>query len=152
MAAQPIRIAPRDEAEKRQAAQVYRMLVHDGSAVLVGPDDTKIELLPSIYKILVSIVENMQEGKSIALMPLTEELSTQAAADILGMSRQFFVTELESDKIPFHRTGAHRRIYLKDVLDYKKKRDEQRRGAIDRIARRSEEMGTYDKFISPEEE
>jgi excisionase family DNA binding protein len=151
MATQPIRISPADDAEKEQVRKLYRMLILEGSAALVGPDNSKIELPPSIYDVLVKVVEQMQEGKTIGLMPVMEELSTQAAADMLGMSRQFLVRELEAGKIRFHRTGAHRRVYFKDVLDYKKQRQEQRDSAIDRIAQKSEELGVYDKFIPPDE-
>jgi hypothetical protein len=54
---------------------------------------------------------------------------------------------LEANKIPFHRAGAHRRIYLKDVLDYMKERQKARTASIDRMAQISEEVGIYDKFI-----
>jgi hypothetical protein len=97
--AQTIRIsAPPHEDEKRQVAKVYRMLIHTGTACLVGPGNSKIELPPSIYNALVKVVENMQEGKAIALLPLMEEVSTQTAADMLGVSRQFLVKELEAKK------------------------------------------------------
>ncbi|HEV2961025.1 MAG TPA: excisionase family DNA-binding protein, partial [Candidatus Angelobacter sp.] len=139
--------APPEEAEKQQVAKVYRMLIHAGSACLVGPDNSKFELPPSIYNALVKVVENLQEGKAIALLPLMEEVSTQTAADMLGVSRQFLVKELEAGKISFHRVGAHRRIYLKDVLDYKKERETRRAHAIDRMLQLSEEAGIYDKFI-----
>jgi len=46
---------------------------------------------------------------------------------------------------------THRRVFLKDLLDYKKQREQARRESITRIARQSEELGDYDKFIPPEE-
>jgi excisionase family DNA binding protein len=104
----------------------------------------------SVHEILARIVERMQEGNAIAVMPLMEELSTQAAADLLGVSRQFFVRECEAHKLPFHYTGTHRRVLLKDLLDHKKQREQARREAITRIARHSEELGDYDKFIPTE--
>jgi excisionase family DNA binding protein len=100
---------------------------------------------------MVRVVEKMQEGKAITVLPLMEELSTQAAADLLGVSRQFFVRECEAHKLPFHYTGTHRRVLLKDLLDYKKGRDQARRESIVRIARQLKELGDYDKFIPPEE-
>ncbi|MGH9634129.1 MAG: excisionase family DNA-binding protein [Candidatus Angelobacter sp.] len=139
------------EEEKQQAAKLYRMLIHDGTACLVGPDNSKLELPHSVYNILVKVVENMQEGKAIALFPLMEEVSTQAAADMLGVSRQFLVTELEAGKIGFHRAGSHRRIYLKDVLEYRKQREVARSSSIDRMAQMSEDAGIYDKLIPIEE-
>lgn len=151
MAAQAIQIAPRDQREMEQASQLYRMLIHDGTAALVAPDGSKMDLPPSLHQVLVKVVEKMQEGKAVAVMPLMEELSTQAAADLLGVSRQFFVRECEAKKLPVHYTGTHRRVLLKDVLDYKKHREESRRKSITRIARQSEELGEYDKFVPPEE-
>lgn len=73
------------------------------------------------------------------------------AADLHGVSRQFFVRECEAHKLPFHYTGTHRRVLLKDLLDYTKRREQARREAVARIARQSEELGHYDKFIPPEE-
>jgi excisionase family DNA binding protein len=152
VATSQIRIpVPPQEAEQQQAAKVYRMLIHTGTACLVGPNNSKLELPPSVYKILVQVVENMQEGKPIAIVPFMEEMSTQAAADMLGVSRQFLVKELEAKKIPFHRAGSHRRIYLKDVLNYKNQRHVERADSINRMAKISEEAGIYDKFIPPEE-
>ena len=46
--------------------------------------------------------------------------------------------------------GSHRRVYLKDLLTYKKRRDEGRHDAIVRMARMEMEAGTYDKVILPE--
>ena len=152
MAASSINIpAPLKEAEQQLAAKVYRMLIHCGTACLVGPDNSKLELPSSIYKILVKVVENMQEGKPIAVVPFMEEISTQAAANMLGVSRQFLVRELEAKKIPYHRAGSHRRIYLKDVLEYKNQRQIERSDSINRMAQMAEEAGIYDKFIPPEE-
>lgn len=151
VAAEALQIAPRDQQEIEQASKLYRSLRHDGVAVLIGPDGARIELPSSVHDILVQIVEKMQEGKAVAVLPLMEELSTQAAADLLGVSRQFFVRECDAHKLPFHYTGTHRRVLLKDLLEYKKRRDQARREAIVRIARESEELGEYDKFVPPEE-
>ncbi|MGO9562351.1 MAG: excisionase family DNA-binding protein [Candidatus Korobacteraceae bacterium] len=149
--AEPIRIAPQDEHEVEQASKVYRTLVREHTAALIGPSGERIELPPALLDVLLRVVEKMQEGQAVAVMPLMEELSTQAAADLLGVSRQFFVRECEAHKLPFHYTGTHRRVLLKDLLDYKRQRDQGRRQAIVDIARQSEELGEYDKFIPPEE-
>jgi excisionase family DNA binding protein len=149
-AVEAIQVAPRDQQEIEQASRLYRSLLHEGTAALVGPDGCRIDLPSSVHEILVRIVEKMQEGKAIAVIPLLEELSTQAAADLLGVSRQFFVRECEAHKLPFHYTGTHRRVLLKDLLDYKKQREQARRESITRIARQSEELGDYDKFVPPE--
>ena len=149
MSAQAIRIAP-DKSEKLKVAQLYRMLIHEGSTALVGPDENRIELPRSVYEALLGIVENMLAGRAVAVVPETELLSTQAAADFLGVSRQFLVTELEAGKVPFQQVGTHRRIYFADVLNYAKTRAKEKRASIDRIAQRMEELGIYETFIPPE--
>jgi excisionase family DNA binding protein len=55
-------------------------------------------------------------------------LTTVEAARMLGVSRQFLVQLLEQNEIPFHMVGTHRRVYARDVLGFKGKRDSARRG------------------------
>ena len=149
--AEPIQIAPRDEQEMQLASRLYRTLLREPAAALISPDGERIELPPSLHDVLMRVVEKLQEGQAVAVMPLMEELSTQAAADLLGVSRQFFVRECEAHKLPFHHTGTHRRVLLKDLLEYKKAREQARRQSVVRMARKSEELGDYDTFIQPEE-
>jgi excisionase family DNA binding protein len=97
------------------------------------------------------VVARMQEGKAIAVMPIMEELTTKAASNFLGVSRQYLVRLLDEGKIQFHRTGTHRRIYLKDVLEFRKKRDSERHQSIKDLARKELSEGTYDDFVLPDE-
>jgi excisionase family DNA binding protein len=149
--AEPIEIAPRNEREVEQASRLYRSLVKEPTTTLISPDGERIELPASLHDVLMRVVEQMQQGRAVAILPMMEELSTQAAADFLGVSRQFFVRECEAHKLPFHCTGTHRRVLLKDLLDYKKQRDQGRRQAIIDIARQSEDEGDYDLVIPLEE-
>lgn len=139
------------EFEEEQIKSLYKlMLSHPGHAHIVGPDGSRHTIPESVYQVLLSVLAKMQEGQPIALLPIMEELTTKAAADYLGVSRQFLVRLLEQDKIPFHKTGTHRRIYFKDILEYKMKRDEARHKAIGDLARKELKEGTYD-FSLPDE-
>lgn len=57
---------------------------------------------------------------------------------------------LEADKLPFHLTGTHRRVYLKDLMAYKERRDHERHEALDRMAQEAERLGIYDQVLVPE--
>jgi excisionase family DNA binding protein len=72
-----------------------------------------------------------------------EEFTTIEVGKILGMSSQFLVGLLEKGEIPFHMVGTHRRMYARDVLAYKAKRDLSRRTALDDLARAEYEEGVY---------
>ena len=100
--------------------------------------------------LLDEILKNMQAGKAVLIVPEHQQLTTQRAANLLGVSRPFMVRLLEEGRLTFHMVGSHRRVYLKDLLAYKKRRDEERHDAIVRMARMEMEAGTYDKVILPE--
>ncbi|MGC2331433.1 MAG: hypothetical protein WA581_08265, partial [Candidatus Acidiferrales bacterium] len=69
-AAETIQVTPREQ-EIEQTHRLYRTLVQEGIAALIGPDGERIDLPPSVHLILMRVVEKMQEGKAIAVLPLT---------------------------------------------------------------------------------
>jgi excisionase family DNA binding protein len=62
-------------------------------------------------------------------------LTTQEAADFLRVSRPTLVKLLETDELPFEMRGRHRRVMLRDVLDYQERSRMNRRGALTELAR-----------------
>ncbi|MCB1153073.1 excisionase family DNA-binding protein [bacterium] len=101
--------------------------------------DVPAELIP----ILETASEILLRGDSVSVTATDDLLTTTQAADILNVSRQYFVTLLEDGKIPFTKTGSHRRVRRADLTAYKKVRDKDRREGIREIMRISEEMGLY---------
>jgi excisionase family DNA binding protein len=110
---------------------------------LVDEQGNRLELPKPIYDLLVRVASAMQEGKIISLVPETQELTTQAAANILGVSRPHLIKLVESGKIAFHKVGAHRRIRMKDLIAFQQSRDRDRRQALDDLARKTQEAGLY---------
>ena len=90
----------------------------------------------------------MAEGRSVSILPTETPLTTQAAADILNVSRQYLVRLLDNGTIPATKTGTHRRVQLDDVLAYKRKRDEERHKALDTLVKLSTEYGGYEDLES----
>jgi excisionase family DNA binding protein len=142
----PISIPAAQEGQIRE----LRRLVQSGGAKLVGPDGHQIPLPEPVHDLLLMILKNLQAGKAISIVPEHQQLTTQRAANILGVSRPFLVGLVEKGEIPFHMVGSHRRIYLRDLLDYKRRRDSARHNAINDMARAEMEAGTYDKVVLPE--
>jgi len=132
--------------------QLADMVIEDGRPALVGREGVRLELPDPIFHLLVRVTRMMREGRAIILMPEDETFTTQAAANFLGMSRQFFVNLVERGEVPFHRVGAHRRVYFKDLLEFQNKRDKERRDSMNKLFKAVDEAGLYDATLPPEDE
>ena len=141
----PISIPETQEAQIRD----LRRLIQSGDAKLVGSDGRQIAIPQPVHELLLVNLRNLQSGNAISIVPEHQQLTTQRAANILGVSRPFLVGLVEAGEIPFHMVGRHRRIYLRDLLDYRRRRDGARHEAINNMARAEMEAGTYDKVILP---
>jgi excisionase family DNA binding protein len=111
---------------------------------LVGPRGTSIPVPNSVLRVLERATATMARGDSISLVPVAQELTTQQAADLLNVSRQYLVRLLDQGEIAFRRTGTHRRVRLEEALAFKARRDRERRAGLRALSRLSEEFGAYD--------
>jgi len=75
--------------------------------------------------------------------PQSAELSLEEAADILNVSPIYLSGLLDSKAIPSSGAGRLRRVPLIDLIAYKRKRDAERRAALDELTAMSQEFGPY---------
>jgi len=114
------------------------------SGFLLGPDGKRIPLPPEVHRVLRQVVEVMRQGRAILVAPQDLLLTTQEAADFLGISRPTLVKLLESGAIAFEKPNRHRRVRLQDLVDFQHKRRTDRRAVLDQLTEEASEMGLYD--------
>jgi len=131
--------------EQQEIIDIYAKL-REAEAKLIGPDG-KTEVLPNnLYSFLLRLLADLRAGNSVTILQSRHELTTAEASKILGMSRQFLVQLLEKGEIPFHKVGTHRRLYVRDVIAYKARRDTSRRKTLDDLGKREVAKGDYGKI------
>jgi len=97
-----------------------------GARYLLADNDTseQIALPEPVYHALVAVVEKLAQGKAVTISPTEPFLTTQQAADILGVSRPTVVRLIDAGELSAERIGNRRRLQLSDVLEYRDKRRE----------------------------
>jgi excisionase family DNA binding protein len=110
---------------------------------LLGPKGERVLLPEAAFYILERVAEVLARGDAITVVPVGKELTTQQAADLLNVSRQYLVRLLDERKLPYTKTGKHRRLRIDHVLAFRQRRDEERRAKLDELSTLSQELGGY---------
>lgn len=113
------------------------------SNLSVRIDDTgeTIVLPASAVRLLVDLLSAMADGNAVTLIPIHAELTTQQAADLLGVSRPFIVKQIEDGVMPHRKVGTHRRILFRDLMAYKKSTEASRERVLDELAKDAQDLG-----------
>lgn len=99
--------------------------------VIETTDGQSFPLTPELRAVLTHAAQALAEGQAVTLEPQRVVLSTQEAADLLGVSRPTLVKLLKAGAIPYTQPGRHRRVQLTDLLAYQQKIRHQRRTMLD---------------------
>ncbi len=148
----PVAAPPEQQAQVAALSKALEGMAHQPrkrapKCQLVGPRGESITVPESVFYVLERVAEVMARGDSITVVPVGREVTTQQAADLLNVSRQYLVRLLDEGRIPFRKTGKHRRLRIEDVLSFKETRDKDRRAGLRELSRMTEEFGGYDSEL-----
>lgn len=125
-------------------AAVLENLKTDFPEIEIEETKERIKIPQRALQLLAKILKEISLGKPVTIVPLATEMTTQAAAELLGCSRPHFIKLLESGKIHFTKVGKHRRIRYQDVVDFKREMKLEQRKLLAEIMKSDEELGLYD--------
>src|SRR5580692_2593796 len=76
-------------SEEEQVRALHELLQEAGEALLIGKGGKPAMKLPdAVYDLLLKILSVMEEGKAISIVPVTQDLTTQQAAELLAVFRE----------------------------------------------------------------
>jgi excisionase family DNA binding protein len=128
----------------KQLSRLEELLSEPGAVVAVRAGAAAAEVPDELRRVLLDVVASLRRGSAITVAPHALRLTTQQAADLLGISRPTFVKLLEAGEIPYEVPSRHRRVLLADLLVYQERRRQDRRGALDELTAEAQDLGLYD--------
>lgn len=151
LSTQPLTSAPPTLADARLAKESSRSLAQllaskPGDALQIriaaeGKAEQSVTIPVAAMGLLNGILTEMAKGNAVTLIPSHAELTTQQAADLLGVSRPFLIEQLEKGAIPFRMVGTHRRVLFQDLVRHKQLTDRSRLQALDELSAIDQQLG-----------
>ena len=112
---------------EEQLVEVAKAFAKSDDVVLIDSQGKQTHIPEALFAHFARIVRIMSERRAIVMLPEDEAFTTQAAANYLGMSRQFFV----------------------NLLEYERNRDRTRREAMDQLTDEVIQAGKYFPVTDP---
>ena len=98
-------------------------------------------ILPATaVRLLTDILAHLAEGRTVVVMHDDAELTTQQTADMLNVSRPHLIKLLQEGRLKYHKVGTHRRVTLRDLQAYRKRRGAEANAALDELAQQAQEL------------
>jgi excisionase family DNA binding protein len=145
----PVLLAEEDIDAAAQAARELRTALEPR---LAGPEmvhllmkegsERREAILPAAAaRLLADMLTELARGNAVSIVPLSAELTTQQAANVLGVSRPYLISLLDQGAMAYRRVGNRRRIPVRDLLAYQARSDGEARAAADELTRQADELG-----------
>ena len=138
-------LPPQDDAQFRDIASQLQL---GQPPELVMADGTRLALPDEVATVLRDVVAAMAQGQAVTVAPKDTLLTTQQAADLLGISRPTLVKLLDQGTLAYTQPGRHRRVRLADVLAYRDQVRRDRDTALDELTEVAEHLELYDDRTS----
>ena len=144
------RFATPDLEEARQAREAARLFAgisankRRSQSLRLLPDrkaSQPVEVPETAFRLFLEILNQMALGNAVTLVPTHHELTTQQAANLLRVSRPYFVKLLETGAIPHHRVGSRRRVKFEHLMGYMEKVKGESRTALAQLAAQAQKLG-----------
>jgi len=106
-------------------------------------DGTTLPLPDELIGIVVHTLETVRSGGTITIGSIPEELTTTAAADLLGISRTTLMKRIRQGEVPSHKVGTHTRLKSADILAIREEQRRSRREAAHELLDLGDELGMH---------
>ena len=136
----PVTLSQEDILLARRSSRHLAPFLNRKLKLKITETDEQVELPAVAVRLLVDLLSAIAEGNAVALTLIHAELTTQQAAELIGVSRPFLIKQLEDGVIPYRQVGTRRRVLFSDLMKYKHEMDESRTKALDELTEQAQEL------------
>lgn len=132
--------------ELEKIKQIKSFIVENKEFQLITAQGNSIPIPEKITEILINVINIMAQGKSLSLIPLSDEISITEGAKILNISRSYLIKLMNNKELPYYVVENRKKFLLKDLLEYKILRDQKRKEGLKKLTELTQNLGLYDHF------
>jgi excisionase family DNA binding protein len=118
--------------------------VGKGTRIRIEVDGMLLTPDSGLENFMIGVLQEYQASKEVPEDDPDLYVTSQKAADLVGVSRPTLVKLLKQYRVPVMSTGSHRRIKLKDVKRLQSTMRSRRDKAFQELIEFSEEVGLYE--------
>ena len=112
------------------------------------PGGEALEVPEDARATLIELVDVLEMSPNAVVFPADVLLSTQQAAEVLGVSRMTVTRIIDRGELESTGAGTHRRVAATELSRYGARRKQQRRAALHNLAQEVGEETSPDRIVS----
>ncbi len=118
------------ERTQRQAQGLRESLNPKSTSLILTDGSQQRTVSDELLTVLLQVVDSIARGGTIQVGTMPAELTTSAAADVLGISRGTLMKKIAAGELAARKVGTHHRLRRDDVLQFRRARLEEQRAAL----------------------
>lgn len=136
---------PPEDPNREELTAFIKQMEHlaNKQATLRSSEGEEVLIPDVLFDVLRRVADSLASGRGVSVIPRETRLTTQEAADFLGVSRPTLIKLLESGQIEFDTVGRHRKVFLRDLENYQDASRVSRRAILRRSAREDQAAGLH---------
>jgi excisionase family DNA binding protein len=119
--------------QQRQAQELVGAVAASERWAVLESGDGMRAVPPELSALLTSVLRAVADGGVVTIGSMPEELTTTAAAELLGVSRPTLMKIVAAGEVPAHKVGTHTRLRAVDVLELRRARIGRQREAFTQL-------------------
>lgn len=101
-------------------------------------DGRQVALSRSTSALLEAVLHVAAKGGKVTFTTLPSEMTTAAAAALLGISRPTLMKKIRDKEIPAHKVGSHTRVKTEELMKFKAAKNAKQRKIFSELRKMSE--------------